>query len=176
MEYRLQTPVSRETLAPLRAGDTVKLSGMVYTARDAAHKRLTELIQQGKPLPFELAGSAGVSVRTLNAAFREYRQCTPMQALREARLNGVRAELLSAPSGARVRGVAEAWGYANLGIFAAGYRSRFGESPSDTLRRHGGEHLEAVAQRLAHHAGAVHRLRARKHAHEGGDVAIGGRQ
>lgn len=58
MEYRLQTPVSRETLAPLRAGDTVKLSGMVYTARDAAHKRLTELIQQGKPLPFELAGSA----------------------------------------------------------------------------------------------------------------------
>ena len=31
---------------------------MVYTARDAAHKRLTELIQQGKPLPFELAGSA----------------------------------------------------------------------------------------------------------------------
>ena len=58
MEYRLQTPVSREALAPLRAGDTVKLSGMVYTARDAAHKRLTELIQQGKPLPFELAGSA----------------------------------------------------------------------------------------------------------------------
>ena len=90
------------------------------------------------PTLSELAGSAGVSVRTLNAAFREYRQCTPMQALREARLNGVRAELLAAPSGARVRGVAEAWGYANLGIFAAGYRSRFGESPSDTLRRHGG--------------------------------------
>ncbi len=88
------------------------------------------------PTLSELARSAGVSVRTLNAAFRDYRGCTPMQAMREARLNGVRGELLVALAGAKVRDVAEAWGYANLGMFAAAYRQRFGESPSATLGRH----------------------------------------
>ena len=56
-----------------------------------------------------------------------------MQALRDARLAGVRADLLAARPGAR--DVAEAWGYAQLGIFAANYRRRFGESPSETLNR-----------------------------------------
>mgnify|MGYP000904248213 CR=1 FL=1 len=46
MQYRLTTPVTREELAPLKAGDTVLLSGVVYTARDAAHKRLMELLQR----------------------------------------------------------------------------------------------------------------------------------
>lgn len=87
------------------------------------------------PTLSELASSACVSVRTLNAAFREYRGCTPMQALREIRLNGVRAELLVATEHTKVRDVAEAWGYANLGMFAAAYRKRFGESPSATLAR-----------------------------------------
>jgi fumarate hydratase subunit beta len=58
MEYILKTPVSKTDIAPLRAGDTVKLSGVVYTARDAAHKRLVELVDRGEPLPFELPGSA----------------------------------------------------------------------------------------------------------------------
>ncbi len=84
----------------------------------------------------ELARNAGVSVRTLNTAFREHRGCTPMHALREARLNGVRAELIVARAGMKVRDVAEAWGYANLGMFAAIYRDRFGESPSATIGRH----------------------------------------
>lgn len=58
MEYRLTTPVTKEDLAPLRAGDTVILSGIVYTARDAAHQRLCSAIAAGEPLPFELQGSA----------------------------------------------------------------------------------------------------------------------
>lgn len=90
---------------------------------------------RGAPTLGELAQAAGVSVRTLNAAFRTHRQCTPMQALREARLGGVRAELLVAAPGTRVRDVAEAWGYAHLGLFAAAYKRRFGESPSATLTR-----------------------------------------
>lgn len=90
---------------------------------------------QEAPTLSELAQSAGVSVRTLNAAFREFRDCTPMQCLREIRLNGVRAELLVASPQTKVREVAEAWGYANLGMFAASYRHRFGESPSTTLAR-----------------------------------------
>lgn len=58
MEYRLTTPVTAEMLAPLRAGDTVLLSGTVYTSRDAAHKRLCELLAEGGEPPYELDGSA----------------------------------------------------------------------------------------------------------------------
>ena len=57
MEYKLQTPVAKEQLSILRAGDRVLLSGTVYTARDAAHKRLMELLDAGQPLPFLLEGS-----------------------------------------------------------------------------------------------------------------------
>ena len=58
MQYKLTTPVSRADLAPLKAGDTVLLSGVVYTARDAAHKRMMELLDKGEPLPFPVEGSA----------------------------------------------------------------------------------------------------------------------
>ncbi len=58
MQYHLTTPATREALAPLRAGDTVFLSGVVYTARDAAHKRMMELLDAGKPLPFPVEGCA----------------------------------------------------------------------------------------------------------------------
>lgn len=58
MEYKLTTPLTREMLAPLRAGDTVRLSGVVYTARDAAHGRMAELLDQGGELPLPLKGAA----------------------------------------------------------------------------------------------------------------------
>lgn len=58
MQHILQTPLSREALAPLRAGDTVLLSGVVYTARDAAHARMAELLDRGEALPFPLEGAA----------------------------------------------------------------------------------------------------------------------
>lgn len=47
-----------KTLSPeLNAGDKVMLSGVVYTSRDAAHKRITELIEAGEPIPYELDGA-----------------------------------------------------------------------------------------------------------------------
>lgn len=52
----MTTPLTAEAVARLRAGDTVLLSGTIYTARDAAHKRLVELIKQGKPLPIDIRG------------------------------------------------------------------------------------------------------------------------
>ena len=58
MQYKLTTPVAKEDLGPLRAGDTVLLSGTVYTARDAAHKRMMELLDAGEALPFPVEGSA----------------------------------------------------------------------------------------------------------------------
>ena len=58
MEYEFQLPVSQEDIEKLRAGDRVVLSGVIYTARDAAHKRLTELMSAEGQLPIELAGTA----------------------------------------------------------------------------------------------------------------------
>ena len=58
MEHKLTTPVTRADLVPLKAGDTVLLSGVVYTGRDAAHKRMMELLDAGAPLPFPVEGSA----------------------------------------------------------------------------------------------------------------------
>ena len=55
-EYSMKTPLKPEDVDKLRAGDTVKLNGFIYTARDAAHKRLVELIKEGKPLPLPLEG------------------------------------------------------------------------------------------------------------------------
>lgn len=53
---KLTAPLSREDALSLRAGEHILLSGTVYTARDAAHLRMLELIKAGKPLPVELEG------------------------------------------------------------------------------------------------------------------------
>ena len=52
----LTTPVTEEQMRSLRAGDRVLLSGTIYTGRDAAHKRMIALLQEGKPLPFDPRG------------------------------------------------------------------------------------------------------------------------
>ncbi len=54
--YDLTLPLSQQDARMLRAGDTVTLTGEMYTARDAAHKRLIALLDEGKPLPFDIAG------------------------------------------------------------------------------------------------------------------------
>ncbi len=85
----------------------------------------------------DLADSAGVSVRTLQAAFQADLDTTPMAFVRQQRLERVRATLADASASARptVGSVATDWGFTHLGRFAAAYRERFGESPSETLRR-----------------------------------------
>ena len=55
----LKSPFSAEEIKNLRAGDAVSISGIIYTGRDAAHKRLCELISFGKELPVDLA-DAGI--------------------------------------------------------------------------------------------------------------------
>ncbi|HHH20097.1 MAG TPA: Fe-S-containing hydro-lyase [Campylobacterales bacterium] len=55
--YNLTTPLTSEDTKQLVAGDTVYISGTIYSARDAAHKRLVELLEAGKELPFDLEGS-----------------------------------------------------------------------------------------------------------------------
>lgn len=54
MAISLQLPLNREQARQLHSGDSCLLSGVIYTARDAAHKRLCELVAQGKELPLEI--------------------------------------------------------------------------------------------------------------------------
>ncbi len=52
----LETPLNDSTIEKLKSGDKVRISGVLYTARDAAHKRLIEMIDSGKELPFDIKG------------------------------------------------------------------------------------------------------------------------
>ncbi|MBE6944803.1 MAG: Fe-S-containing hydro-lyase [Ruminococcaceae bacterium] len=54
MSIRITAPLTHETARTLKAGDSCLISGVIYTARDAAHKRLCELVAQGKELPLDL--------------------------------------------------------------------------------------------------------------------------
>lgn len=55
--YKLTTPLTDEDILKLKAGDVVYISGTIYTARDAAHKRLIEALSRGESLPFPIKGS-----------------------------------------------------------------------------------------------------------------------
>ncbi|MCX7724890.1 MAG: Fe-S-containing hydro-lyase [Thermodesulfovibrio sp.] len=55
-KLRIETPLTDDVVEQLKAADMVLINGYVYTARDAAHKKLTELINNGEPLPFDLKG------------------------------------------------------------------------------------------------------------------------
>ena len=56
MAKRITLPLSDETLSDLKAGDNVLLTGVMYVARDAAHKRMIEALDRGEPLPFDVRG------------------------------------------------------------------------------------------------------------------------
>ncbi|TVY07071.1 Fe-S-containing hydro-lyase [Paenibacillus cremeus] len=55
-QYRLTTPLTDEVIRQLQVGDEVLLTGTIYMARDAAHKRMIELLEKGDPLPVDLKG------------------------------------------------------------------------------------------------------------------------
>jgi len=57
MSISVNTPLTREDAKKLKAGDSCLISGVIYTARDAAHKRLCELIAQGEKLPLDIKDS-----------------------------------------------------------------------------------------------------------------------
>lgn len=50
----ITAPLTKETVRTLKAGDSVKISGTIYTARDAAHKKMIEALENGEPLPFDI--------------------------------------------------------------------------------------------------------------------------
>lgn len=104
-----------------------------------AHLRLAEDYMMAHlrdvPTREEVARAAGVSVRTLTAAFLQARGRSPMAFQREMRLRGVREELRATGSDRSVTDIAFGWGFMHSSQFAKLYRQRFGELPSQTLRR-----------------------------------------
>lgn len=83
----------------------------------------------------QIASALGVSVRGLEAGFREWRKATPTQYLRKLRLETAHAELSDPSEMTTVTDVALGNGFVHLSRFAAYYRTAFSESPSQTLRR-----------------------------------------
>lgn len=57
MDKKITAPIDKETAKSLRAGDYVYIDGIIYTARDAAHKRMTESLEKGEALPIEIEGN-----------------------------------------------------------------------------------------------------------------------
>lgn len=53
---RIETPLDKSAVMALKAGDIVSINGIIYTARDAAHKKMAELISRGEKLPFDVKG------------------------------------------------------------------------------------------------------------------------
>ena len=103
------------------------------------------LIQRAERYMLENAGAAitvsdvadevGVSLRSLQAGFRQWRSTTPNLFLRRVRLQLVRDELRRLGDKTTVQAVAMRRGFTNLGRFSAYYQAAFGEAPSTTLHR-----------------------------------------
>ena len=56
-KVKITTPLTDEVVESLHAGDEVEISGVIYQARDAAHKRIVALMEKGEKLPFDLKGA-----------------------------------------------------------------------------------------------------------------------
>lgn len=105
-----------------------------------AVRRSIEYIEEHLAEPIalaDLAASSGMSVRSVQAGFRDDLGTTPVSYIRDRRLDRARETLMQAvpEDGLTVTEVAQRWGFGHLGSFAVLYKKRFGESPSQTLRR-----------------------------------------
>jgi AraC-like DNA-binding protein len=83
----------------------------------------------------DVAGASGIAGRTLFKHFRDFHGMSPMQHLRNSRFDKVREALVRADPEQSVTEIAMNWGFTHMGRFAVEYRQRFGESPSESLRR-----------------------------------------
>jgi AraC-like DNA-binding protein len=83
----------------------------------------------------DIVAASGVPGRTLLKHFQDYRGTSPMRHLRDVRLARIREELLRAEADDSVTRIATSLGVQHLGRFAVAYRERFGESPSQTLKK-----------------------------------------
>src|SRR5579863_4412848 len=139
---QLETFVLTQLLAAVPSPYTEELArpaGTVPRSRLAPVIEYMEMNVDEALTPQELARVGCMSVRTLHATFQAELGVSCMAYLRRIRLDHVRAELLRTGRGdLRVTDVAMRWGFFHPSRFAQQYRERFGELPSDTVKRHVG--------------------------------------
>ncbi|MGO3890814.1 MAG: AraC family transcriptional regulator [Paenalcaligenes sp.] len=99
-------------------------------ARRYIHEHLSENLRLE-----DIAKACDSSVRSLTEAFRAQLQISPVQYIRESRLEAVHKELLRAPPTAKITDIATTCGFTHLGRFSAWYKDHFNESPLDTLKK-----------------------------------------
>ncbi|PCK78690.1 AraC family transcriptional regulator [Rhizobium sophoriradicis] len=102
----------------------------VKWAIDFMHAHIAEPISLS-----EIATAAKVSIRTLQQGFRQFRNTTPIAYLHEIRMAAAHRDLLESGAKQAVADIALRWGFTHLGRFAAEYRKRFSQLPSQTLKR-----------------------------------------
>ncbi|HVZ07587.1 helix-turn-helix transcriptional regulator [Rhodopila sp.] len=104
-----------------------------------AHLRRAEMFMDAsadQPISLtDVAQAAGCSLSTMRAAFRRFRDTTPLAALQEVRLRHVRRALASAPDDVPTRVIARRFGFSNPSRFIAAYGRRFGEHPAEARQR-----------------------------------------
>ena len=115
------------------------LDPVLLVPRNARLRQAVEFIYAHARDPIsssDVARTCNLSLRALQSAFQSQLGTTPFAYLRGVRLGHIRAELLAAhPDDTTVGDVAKRWGFVHLGRFAGSYAEKYGERPSDTLRR-----------------------------------------
>jgi len=106
-------------------------------------RRAIDFMQANMARPIALADvvrASGASARSLQSSFRRFKESTPMNYLRQLRLNAVRVQLLDVRSRDSIASIAQRWGFTHIGSFSSAYQQAFGELPSETYRAraHGG--------------------------------------
>ena len=135
------TSVVRLRVATRRSFTPVPARPEPLDALDAV-ERATEFIMRRLREPLSvgrIAQASGLSIRTLYRLIQREYGVSPMVLLRQARLARARRDLLEGLPGTTVTQTALQWGFQHLGRFSGEYARRFGESPSETLRRARGQ-------------------------------------
>jgi AraC family transcriptional regulator, ethanolamine operon transcriptional activator len=109
-----------------------------YRVARRAYQHFRDHIEE-LPSVRRLCSITGASYTTLERGFREMYGMAPLRHIKELRLSRARRELLHPTASTTVTGVALHWGFLELGRFSVHYRLRFGETPSETLRKTRGE-------------------------------------
>jgi AraC-like DNA-binding protein len=138
----LQAEVTRMaavTLLNTFAHDSVKYEPVLLAPRNARLRVAVEYIRANARLPLSPTGvarEAGLSPRGLQQAFANQLGTTPTQYIRTVRLEYARADLVNShPEHVTVADIADRWGFVHHSRFASAYAEKYGEYPSDTLRR-----------------------------------------
>ncbi|AMM19351.1 hypothetical protein AX769_03395 [Frondihabitans sp. PAMC 28766] len=129
--------VARSMLAVF-AWHTDHLAPVLLMPRLRRVREAVEFLHDNAHLPItpaDAAAAAGLHTRSMQTAFQRHLGMSPTEYLRCVRLDRVRRDLVEHdPETATVSDLARAWGFGNLGRFAAAYQARFGEKPNETLR------------------------------------------